>query len=46
MALFHDCVRSVLENEIDTADIVRDAMFRQPTERNFRDADYPPQISK
>ena len=35
MALFHECTLQCAQNELDTADIVRDAIFRQPF---FRDA--------
>jgi hypothetical protein len=34
MALFHECMQSCARKVIDTADIVRDAMSRQPS---FRD---------
>jgi hypothetical protein len=29
MALFHECSPQCAQNELDTADIVREAMFRQ-----------------
>ena len=29
MALFHECTCSCARKEVDTADIVREAMFRQ-----------------
>jgi len=29
MALFHECMPWCAQNELDTADIVREAMFRQ-----------------
>ena len=29
MALFHECMPQCAQKELDTADIVRDAMFRQ-----------------
>ncbi len=31
MALFHECMRQCAQKELDTADIVRDAMLRQLT---------------